>query len=141
MKTRSFSGAVVVAATTCLSAPGWAAGIPGGYASAVVFGDSISDTGRVRDDIAAISGGAVTYPPEPYFDGRFTNGPNYIDRLQVEWGLTPEVDLYNYAYGGASARLQGDIVRDFGEQVRDFVTDGAPGRPAPLVWSISVAMT
>lgn len=114
------------------ASPGWSNGITGGYASAVVFGDSLSDTGRVKETLEALTGGAISYPPAPYNDGRFTGGDNYVDVLQDMWGLTSDVDLLNYAFGGAKAVRELDIVLDLGEQVTEYRNDGAPGAPGAL---------
>ncbi|MBL8470769.1 MAG: hypothetical protein KF778_02315 [Rhodocyclaceae bacterium] len=77
------------------------------YSDFYLFGDSLSDTGNMQ----LVSGGAV--PPAPYFNGRFTNGPNWADRFAAESGLftSPQTPLLpgsllgnvgdNYAWGGA----------------------------------------
>jgi phospholipase/lecithinase/hemolysin len=59
-----------------------------------VFGDSVSDTGNVFD----FTGGAIP-PSPPYFDGRFSNGPLWVDYLAQDLGLslTPYSDV---AFGG-----------------------------------------
>lgn len=48
-----------------------------------IFGDSLSDPGN----LFALSGN--TFPPPPYFEGRFSNGPLWSDRLGEGLGLTP----------------------------------------------------
>ncbi|TPX61484.1 hypothetical protein PhCBS80983_g01111 [Powellomyces hirtus] len=58
----------------------------------VVFGDSFSDNGNVLK----FSG----VPRAPYFEGRFSNGPNYVDYLAKS--LNGPV-VINNAYGGAVA--------------------------------------
>ncbi|MDJ0632244.1 MAG: SGNH/GDSL hydrolase family protein [Xenococcaceae cyanobacterium MO_188.B29] len=77
-----------------------------------IFGDSNSDQGNLYN----ISG----FPPEPYFyQGRFTNGPNWIDYLSNDLSLNPELytnlnpgssdlptDGINFTFGGATS---GDI--------------------------------
>ena len=74
----------------------------------VVFGDSGSDNGN--DHI--LSGGLVV--PSPYFGGRFSNGPLWVERLAERLGLghpternplpaPSEAGGTNYAYGGAEA--------------------------------------
>jgi outer membrane lipase/esterase len=59
------------------------------YGTIVVFGDSLSDDGN----LFAVSGGAV--PPPPYFQGRFSNGPVWVERLA---GYNTNL---NFAFGGA----------------------------------------
>ena len=65
----------------------------------VVFGDSLSDTGNVLN----ATGNA--FPPPPYFDGRFSNGPIWVEHLADELGIaspTPHTEGgTNFAYGGA----------------------------------------
>ena len=79
------------------------------YSTVYVFGDSLSDSGNVFQ----VSGGTV---PDPvYYDqGRFSNGPNYADRLWTSLGLAGNLAprVYapvapqgtNYAFGGARSR-------------------------------------
>ena len=62
------------------------------------FGDSLSDTGNVY----LATGG--TLPGTPYFPGRFSNGPIWIDYLARSLGLPITPSLAggtNFAYGGA----------------------------------------
>jgi outer membrane lipase/esterase len=70
------------------------------FSSLTVFGDSLSDTGN----IFLATGGAV--PTAPYFNGRFSDGPVWIDHLAAGLGLpagaVPSlVGGGNYAFGGA----------------------------------------
>lgn len=75
----------------------------GPYTSLTVFGDSLSDTGNVL----ITTGGAVPQPP--YFNGRFSDGPVWIDFVAGQLGLPSgavpalwHVDPgSNYAFGGA----------------------------------------
>lgn len=64
------------------------------YSKLVVFGDSISDNGNV------FRASGNTAPPPPYYQGRFSNGPIWIDDLAAIPGVVgqPTEDL---AYGGA----------------------------------------
>jgi phospholipase/lecithinase/hemolysin len=75
-----------------------------------VFGDSLSDTGNV------FNATGQQLPPESlgYFDGRFSNGPNWVDYLAQNLGLStptpitevlaeiPPTDGINFAFGGAT---------------------------------------
>jgi phospholipase/lecithinase/hemolysin len=75
----------------------------GGQITGIVsFGDSLSDVGN--DYIA--SGGTQPAPPADYYQGRFTNGGNWLDYLAHDLGVTaPAASLSggsNYAFGGAS---------------------------------------
>ena len=65
-----------------------------------IFGDSLSDTGNID----ATTGGQI--PGPRYFDGRFSNGPIWIDILAAELGLSENARAVvdggnNYAVGGA----------------------------------------
>ena len=65
------------------------------FSRIIIFGDSLSDTG----DFFQRTGGLV--PPPPYADGRFSNGPLWIEYLANDMGmqiLPPD----NYAVGGAT---------------------------------------
>ncbi|MEM8668631.1 MAG: SGNH/GDSL hydrolase family protein [Planctomycetota bacterium] len=64
------------------------------YDKVVVFGDSLSDTGNAFE----FTLGQVP-PAEAYFNGRFSNGPIWIDFLQESLG---GMEVANFAVGGAS---------------------------------------
>lgn len=70
----------------------------------VVFGDSLSDTGNLFAHL--ISEYPPGFPPSPpYYYGRFSNGPVWVETLAAGLGLTaPTPSLLggtNYAWGGA----------------------------------------
>jgi phospholipase/lecithinase/hemolysin len=65
------------------------------YDQIVVFGDSLSDTGNLSK---ALGG---TFPPLPYFKGRFSNGPLWIDQLAPKLGLKSK-QVLNFAFAGAT---------------------------------------
>ena len=58
----------------------------------VIFGDSLSDNGNVL----ALTN--YTYPFSPYWNGRFSNGPNWVDQLDIDG-----VSVTNYAHGSATS--------------------------------------
>src|ERR1700756_1299738 len=63
-----------------------------------VFGDSYSDVGN----ISIATGGAI--PGPLYYNGRFSNGPIWVDHLAGTYGLTLTPSLAggtDYAFGGA----------------------------------------
>ncbi|HEY0792952.1 MAG TPA: SGNH/GDSL hydrolase family protein [Chthoniobacterales bacterium] len=73
---------------------------PAQYDQLVVFGDSLSDTGNTF--------AAAGLPQPPYYDGRWTNGPNWVDYFAPMAGLpTPTAYLRyrgtNFAVGGATS--------------------------------------
>jgi len=67
------------------------------FDSLVIFGDSLSDVGNLyaRDN----------FPPSPYWGGRFSNGPVWIEQLAADLGMpapTPsKLGGNNFAWGGA----------------------------------------
>ena len=84
------------------------------FTGMVVFGDSLSDTGR----LFAATGG--TFPPDPpYFQGRGSNGPLAVEYLSDLLGI-PILD--NFAFYGATTGL-GNVV-DGGTPA---VSNGLPG--------------
>lgn len=61
-----------------------------------VFGDSLSDTGNI---FKATNG---VYPPSPpYFQGRYSNGPVWVEHLSNKLGLNNNKNI-NFAWGGAT---------------------------------------
>jgi len=81
-----------------------------------VFGDSLSDTGNVFN--ASQATGTV-FPPI-YFNGRFSNGPNWVDYLAEDLKLSPtpvtalglgipSSQGINFAFGGATTGLDNTI--------------------------------
>lgn len=69
----------------------------------IVFGDSLSDIGNVFLFTSAAHQAVPSIPivpkEPPYFQGRFTNGPVWIETVAKFYN----VSLKNYAYGGAWA--------------------------------------
>ncbi|HEY0527029.1 MAG TPA: SGNH/GDSL hydrolase family protein [Stellaceae bacterium] len=93
-----------------------AADVPAQPESIVVFGDSLSDTGNVFE--ATLH---AEPPSPPYFDGRFSNGPVWVELLAGQFGLDVRPALSggtNYAVGGAKVRTGEDSIED---QVRTFL--------------------
>lgn len=90
------------------------------FSRIIVFGDSLSDTGNVRDRTNSKSGGTVDYPSNTfnYSDGRFTNSSDtdpasstYVgvwhEQLARTFLSLPEATYSlgggtNYAFGGAT---------------------------------------
>lgn len=68
------------------------------YDNLIVFGDSYCDVGN----IFLATGGAE--PPAPYFAGRFSNGPIWLDHVAGFLGVPFKASLLggtDYAFGGA----------------------------------------
>ncbi|KAB2965959.1 SGNH/GDSL hydrolase family protein [Zoogloea sp.] len=88
----------------CLSATAMAA--QAGFSSLTFFGDSLSDTGN----LFIASGGA--FPPPPYFDGRRSDGPVWVEYLAQGLGMPAAATPFqaggsNYAFIGAQTGLDG----------------------------------
>ncbi|BDI17260.1 esterase [Nostoc cf. commune SO-36] len=88
-----------------------------------IFGDSLSDQGNV------FNATEETFPPRSsYFEGRFSDGPLWVDYLASQLGLKPtlltDIDFttipptpvptqgINFAFGGASSGLGNALVPD-----------------------------
>ena len=96
---RAPGATTALAAAVCVAI---SAGLPAAAAAPteiVSFGDSLSDVGNLYVDSGR------TVPSPPYFDGRFSNGPVWVERLAEHLNLpAPAPSLSggaNYAWGGA----------------------------------------
>ncbi|PKO33658.1 MAG: hypothetical protein CVU34_11940 [Betaproteobacteria bacterium HGW-Betaproteobacteria-7] len=88
------------------------------YTNVYFFGDSLSDTGNVY---TASSG---TLPSQPYFEGRFSNGQVWVERIAAGLGNADAAKPFqlggnNYAWAGAKTDTSG-------------LADGALGIPTGL---------
>jgi outer membrane lipase/esterase len=89
----------------------------------ISFGDSLSDNGNTR--------AATGNPPAPYFNGRFSNGPTWVELLNGPMNSpiqgTGVAGNVNLAFGGARAdngvNLNGPLP-SIGTQVGIFVGNG-----------------
>jgi outer membrane lipase/esterase len=101
MKTRHLARAALVAAVFASVA---AAGYGQPYTGVHVFGDSHVDVGN----LFAVTGGFVP-PSPPYFEGRFSNGPVFVDVAAGNLSLAPLAPSLAggtvYAWGGALSLL------------------------------------
>ncbi len=105
-------------ATASLSATeASAATIADVYSSFWVFGDSLSDNGNVAATLAA-GVPPVVFPPPPYFDGRFSNAPVWNERFLADFVPGRAA---NFAFGGARAVENGDLIPDLPVQVGAFL--------------------
>ena len=88
----------------------------------VAFGDSLSDVGNVY----AATGDIYPASP-PYFDGRFSNGPIWLERLASRLGLPQPVGSYHggtiFACGGAETGSGTSSMNapNMGKQVSDYL--------------------
>ena len=99
------------------------------YDDLYVFGDSLSDSGNLY----AMTGS--TYPPIPYFEGRFSDGPVAVELLAKGLGAT----LHNFAVAGAQTSTLGQISgTGMTSQVNGFATavtgTGADPNALYFVW-------
>ena len=88
----------------------------GPFTHLFVFGDSLSDSGN----IFAATGGLI--PGPPYFNGRFSNGPIWVEHLAPALGF-PFDDATDFAFGGAESGAASPT--DVLNQVGGFLTGGA----------------
>lgn len=72
----------------------------GPFSSAVLFGDSLSDTGNVLSLTQAF--GAPAFPSFPGAEGRFSNGPVWVDHLATGLGLQSLAQPANLLFNGSS---------------------------------------
>lgn len=133
------AGAVLVSLGTglCLGEPAKAASFTNIYA----FGDSLTDTGN--DYSFTLTNLKIGLPPSPYFDGRFSNGPVWVESLASKLGLTVTPSLAggnNFAYGGAESgtenvfdpllkQLKLPLLPGLQEEVESFI-GGLPNQAA-----------
>jgi len=143
----------LLAAALALAAagPGQATRLPDVFTDLYIFGDSLSDsadslrapgtavtealsnTGRVTNAILG-----TPFPPPPYFNGRFSDGPVWSDSLIAEFEAAGRTGR-NFAFGGARAVRSVDApvdIPDFADQRTAFRFDPtiAPGtRPLAVV--------
>ncbi len=132
-----FSMRLVVAITAAISlsiAPARAsAQIP---TNVFFFGDSFTDTGNAHV-LGPANGFGDPTPFPPYFNGRFSNGPNWADQFAAKVSLStaslpaivPPKTGNNYAIGGATTGLTGTGGSASGmqSQVAQFTTDHSGG--------------
>jgi phospholipase/lecithinase/hemolysin len=107
----------------------WAAPtVAGPFSQMIDFGDSLSDTGN---DLIMFGS-----PQAPYFQGRFSNGPNWIDQLAAKLGVAdPQPSLAggtNYAYGGATAATLNAGVPNLPQQVQMYLQKSPQADPKAL---------
>lgn len=81
------------------------------YNDLLIFGNSLSDTGNAYALSPVVTPGCGPTPPNPpYFDGRFSNGPNWVDYTSQNL----HVDVQNFAVGGALSNGQNIYDPPFG---------------------------
>jgi outer membrane lipase/esterase len=73
------------------------------YSNMIVFGDSLSDAGR----LFALTGGTSPASP-PYVNGRFSNGPVWVELLAPKLGFAFNAAT-DFAVGGAESGTGGPV--------------------------------
>jgi outer membrane lipase/esterase len=107
------------------------------YTGLVVFGDSLVDSGNAH--LGALQLGLPDPTPASlgYFDGRFSNGPNFADYLSQAIAGVPATPLLaggrNAAVGGAQAASNADASPDFLQQIDLFAGAGKTIQKSDLV--------
>ena len=97
------------------------------FQNLVVFGDSLSDNGNTFS--------AAGLPKAPYYNGRWTNGPNWVDYFS-QFARIPDVTAFlqnrgtNFAVGGSTSL---DLAGQIGAYLGD---NGGQANPTDLyvVW-------
>ncbi|WP_392534432.1 SGNH/GDSL hydrolase family protein [Nostoc sp. C117] len=104
------------------------------YDDIYVFGDSLSDTGNVFN----LTNESV--PPKPtYFNGRFSNGPIWLEYLASDLGLTFNPNN-NFAFGGATTgtdNLGLSFLPGLKQEINEFTTINNSADPNALyiIWA------
>ena len=78
------------------------------YTHIYIFGDSLSDTGRLFN----ASEGQL--PPEPYFEGRISNGPVWPERLASLLDIVYSSET-NFAWAGATSGTTNTFSEEFND--------------------------
>lgn len=126
------------------------AGMPaaaGPFSSVIVFGDSLIDSGNAQAAAAQLGEEDPTPAALGYFEGRFSNGPTYVDLLSQQLtgsGLSltfpypspgappPDGQNLNFGYGGAQAIQGVEPVPNVVEQVAAYAALPRPVDPEAL---------
>jgi phospholipase/lecithinase/hemolysin len=129
------------------------------FSGIYTFGDSLSDPGNVYNiskQLNSVDPLVPIIPPSPpYFEGRFSNGPNWVDYLSEDLGLNPTTVTalpsggnpaqgINFAFGGATTGTANTIDPDprlwgLQQQVGAFTSLLPPTKADPnalyIVWA------
>jgi thermolabile hemolysin len=96
----------------------------GMFADIVAFGDSLSDNGNLY----RLTGDTI--PDSNYFEGRFSNGPVWVEYLAAAQGA----ELDDFAYGGASTG-GGFIIPSLKGQINRWQPQGTLQETLVSVWA------
>ncbi|WP_066375218.1 MULTISPECIES: SGNH/GDSL hydrolase family protein [unclassified Anabaena] len=116
------------------------------FSGMYVFGDSLADTGNIFNLTNGAVNPVTAIPPSPpYYSGRFSNGPIWVDYVGQQLGLQPTLVTHilpnqplptqgiNFAMGGANSGFGNAVVPNAPlpgvlQQVQGFVA-GNNGQP------------
>ena len=107
------------------------------FSGIVAFGSSLTDGGNVFIASPPFFEGKHVPPSPPYHEGRFSNGPNYVDVLAELLDVPPLGASLNggtnYAYGAATSgwNVLDPRVVQVDEQVSEYLAENKP-RPDQL---------
>jgi len=109
---RAFAGIAVAAALSAGAASA------ASYTGAVFFGDSLSDPGNLF--------AATGAPPEPYWEGRTSNGPVWAEHVADKYATAVETDQ----------PPPGSFALDLPQQIASFAASGVDlgRRPVAAIW-------
>lgn len=96
-----------------------------------IFGDSLSDNGNAFK----ATGGAIPASP-PYFNGRFTNGPVWVEGFSTELKL-PAAAVNNFAVGGSTSGANSTGSPTVTDQLNRFLLVSPKANPNGLfiIWA------
>lgn len=115
-----------------------AAANPNNYSALYVFGDSLVDAGNIN----VLTGGTTPNKALGYFQGRFTNGYNYVDYINYQlFGTATAPSLRggnNFAFGGARVVTDAkDAVPDLNPQVAAYRATRGPVADANALYILN----
>ena len=104
------------------------------FSEIVAFGASLTDAGNITE-LSRTLLGQIALPSPPYFEHRSSNGPNWVDVLADQLGLSRAVASKlggkNYAYGAAtSGTIDNEFLvfglLDMDDQVAEYLSMHSP---------------
>lgn len=107
-----------------------------------VFGDSTVDSGNFL--IQAAPGAVLPLASKGYFEGRWSNGYNYADKLSLAMFGTPTTASLsagggnNYAYGGARIVTNADFSPDLSAQLAAYTAASGGVADANALYLLSI---